>query len=114
MPMLQEFSAYDLPSVKTLIRYLHDAAGFPVRFTWLAAIKAGNYSSWLVLTYFNAFKITPDSNETLKGHLKQNLPGPSLHQMKGSDLARSLRCPTKPAYSSCLVPCHVQRTAHQC
>ena len=35
----------DLPSVGALIRYFHAVAGFPVKSTWLAAIKAGNYSS---------------------------------------------------------------------
>eukprot|EP00957_Ditylum_brightwellii_P065912 4998635-Ditylum_brightwellii.AAC.1 len=37
---LVAFSAYDLPSVEALIRYFHAAAGFPVRDTWLKAIKA--------------------------------------------------------------------------
>jgi len=42
---LQAFSAYDLPSVEALVKYLHASAGFPVKSTWLAAIKAGNYAS---------------------------------------------------------------------
>ena len=37
------FSTYDLPSVEALIRYFHATAGFPVRDTWLKAIKAGNF-----------------------------------------------------------------------
>eukprot|EP00957_Ditylum_brightwellii_P029408 2223112-Ditylum_brightwellii.AAC.1 len=37
---LAVFSAYDLPSVDALVRYFHAAAGFPVRDTWLKAIKA--------------------------------------------------------------------------
>ncbi len=47
-------NAHDLSSVGALIHYLHAAAGFPVKSTWLAAIKAGNYSSWPGLTYANA------------------------------------------------------------
>jgi hypothetical protein len=39
-------SATDLPSVGALVHYLHAAAGFPVKSTWLAAIKASNYTSW--------------------------------------------------------------------
>jgi hypothetical protein len=35
-------NAHDLPSVGALVHYLHAAAGFPVKSTWLAAIKAGN------------------------------------------------------------------------
>ena len=47
-------NAHDLPSIGSLIRYLHAAAGFPVKSTWLAAIKAGNFSTWPGLTYANA------------------------------------------------------------
>ena len=54
-----------------LVRYLHAAAGFPVKPTWLATIKAGNYSSWSGLTYANASKYCHISIETLQGHLKQ-------------------------------------------
>ena len=48
---LKAFSAYDMPSVEALIRYFHAAAGFPVRDTWLKAIKSGNFDSWPGLTY---------------------------------------------------------------
>ena len=53
---LQDFSAYVLPSVETLVRYFHAAVGFPVRNTWLKYIKAGNFASWPGLTYQNAAK----------------------------------------------------------
>ena len=39
---LKAYSAYDLPSVRALIRYFHAAAGYPVRSTWLKAIGSGN------------------------------------------------------------------------
>jgi hypothetical protein len=64
-------NAYDLPSVGALVHYLHAAAGFPVKSTWLAAIKAGNFASWPGLTYANASKFCPSSDETIKGHLSQ-------------------------------------------
>ena len=35
-------NVYSLPSIPHIIRYLHAAAGFPVKETWLDAIKAGN------------------------------------------------------------------------
>ena len=54
--MLSAFSAYDLPSVEALVHYLHATAGFPVKSTWLAEIKAGNYATWLGLTFYNAAK----------------------------------------------------------
>ena len=53
---LEAYSAYDLPSVVMLIRYFHAATGYPVRSTWLTAIRAGNYSSWTGLTLANAIK----------------------------------------------------------
>ena len=36
---LSAFSAYDLPSVEALVRFFHAAAGYPVKNTWLRAIK---------------------------------------------------------------------------
>jgi len=68
---LVAYSAYDLPSVEALVRYFHAAAGFPVKDTWLSAIKAGHFDSWPGLTYKNAAKYCPMSDETLKGHMVQ-------------------------------------------
>ena len=68
---LAAFSAYGLPSVEALVRYFHAAAGYPVRSTWLAAIKAGNYASWPGLTYNNAPRYCPSTDETIKGHMVQ-------------------------------------------
>ena len=62
-------NAHNLPSVGALDRYLHAAAGFPVKSTCISAIKAGNYSSSPGLTYANASKYCPLSIETLQGHL---------------------------------------------
>ena len=36
---LSEYSSYNLPRVKSLVRYMHAASGFPVKSTWLRAIK---------------------------------------------------------------------------
>ena len=58
-----------------LIHYLHAAAGFPVKSTWLEAINARNYSSWPGLTYANASKYCPISVESVKGHLTQSRQG---------------------------------------
>ena len=32
-------NVYDIPSMEALVRYMHAAAGFPVRSTWLKVIK---------------------------------------------------------------------------
>ena len=66
---------YDLPSVEALVRYIHAASGFPVRSTWLRAIKNGNFNSWPGLTYNNAAKYCPQSVETIKGHMVQSSQG---------------------------------------
>ena len=62
--------------MKALVKYFHAAAGYPVYSTWLAAIKAGNYSSWPGITYSNARRYCPSADETIKGHqvqTRQNL-----------------------------------------
>ena len=69
------YSAYDLPSIAALVRYLHTAAVFPVRYTWLWAIKVGNYATWPGLTYNNTAKYCPDTNETIMGHMVQTRQG---------------------------------------
>ena len=52
-------STYNLPSVAALVPYFHVPAGYPVRLSWLNAIKAGNYASWRGLTYNNASQYYP-------------------------------------------------------
>jgi hypothetical protein len=64
-------NVYNLPSTKQSIRYLHAAAGFPVESEWIKAIKAGNYVTWPELTAEAVHKHFPESDETQKGHMKQ-------------------------------------------
>ena len=47
---LHAYISYYLPSVAALVRYLHAAAGFPTKNTWLNNIKAGNFDTWPGLT----------------------------------------------------------------
>ncbi len=63
--------AYDLPSVPALIAYLHAAAGYPVKTTWLQAIKRGAYSTWPGLTCRAVSRYCPDASETCLGHMAQ-------------------------------------------
>ena len=58
-----------MPSVKALVRFLHVAAVFLVKSTWIAAIRAGNYSTWPGLTYENSKTYHLTTAETLKGHM---------------------------------------------
>ncbi len=64
-------SVYNLPSMSQTVRYLHAAAGFPVKDTWLKAIKNGNYETWPGLTAEVVSKHFPESIETQKGHMKK-------------------------------------------
>ena len=68
---LPHIRAYDLPNTPALVVYLHATAGYPVKSTWLTAIKLGYYSSWPGLTYTLAAKYCPDADETHFGHMAQ-------------------------------------------
>ena len=50
---------------------MHAVCGYPVKLTWLKAIKAGNYIGWPVLTERNVNKYYPETSETPKGHMNQ-------------------------------------------
>jgi hypothetical protein len=43
-------NVYSLPSISQTITYLHAAAGFPVKETWMDSIKTGNFMTWPSLT----------------------------------------------------------------
>jgi hypothetical protein len=67
----QANSVYDLPSTEHAIKWMHAVCGYPVKSTWLKAIKAGNYVSWSMLTEYNVQKYYPKIIKTAKGHLNQ-------------------------------------------
>ena len=51
---------------------MHAVCGYPVKSTWLKAIKAGNFIEWPMLTAHNVSKYYPETTETPKGHLNQS------------------------------------------
>ena len=55
---------------KKSVRYLHEAAGFPVQETWIDAIKAGNYTTWPGITLKTVNRHFPELDETQKGYEK--------------------------------------------
>jgi len=65
-------SVYDLPSTEQAIKWMHAVCGYPVKSTWLKAIKAGNFIGWPMLTEKNVNKYYPETVETPKGHLNQS------------------------------------------
>ena len=50
---------------------MHAVCGYPVKLTWLKAIKASNYVGWLMLMECNVQKYYPKATKTAKGHLNQ-------------------------------------------
>jgi hypothetical protein len=61
----------DLPSISALVGFYHACLGFPVKHTWLEAIKAGNCDSFNGRMYSNAASYCPDLDKTILGHLAQ-------------------------------------------
>ena len=52
----QANSVYDLPLSEQAIKSMHSVCGYPVRSTWLKAVKAGNFVGWPLLTEKNIHK----------------------------------------------------------
>jgi hypothetical protein len=57
----QANSVYDLPSIEQAIKWMHAVCGYPVKSTWIKAIKAGNFIGWPLLTEKNVNKYYPES-----------------------------------------------------
>ena len=83
---LEAYSAYVLPSVESLFKYFHAAAGYPVRSTWLTVTKAGKIKTWPVLTYNNARQYCPFTFETTKGHMVQTRQNAHSAKLKESEV----------------------------
>ncbi len=61
---------FDLPSARQTFLWYHAAAGFPVKESFIKAVRNGNYATWPKLTVTLINKYMPDSDKTEKGHLK--------------------------------------------
>ena len=67
----EENSVYNLPTTEEEIKLMHTVCGYPVKSTWIKAIKARNFTGWLMLNERNVAKYYSDPTETPKGHLNQ-------------------------------------------
>jgi len=76
---------FELPSTRQTIMYHHTSAGFPVKETFLDAIRAGNYATWPGLTVAALHKCFPDSDKTQKGHMKGQRQGIRSTKQKSLD-----------------------------
>jgi hypothetical protein len=81
-------NVYELPSVEPSIRYLHGAAGFPTKPSWLKVIRRGNYNSWPLFNVKNVAKYFPKSEEMQKGHMQDQCQGVRSTKRMESTLAK--------------------------
>ena len=84
-----------------MVRYLHAAAGFPTEATWYDAVKSGNYNSWPWLNPKNVRAHFPESEETQKGHMRNERQGLRSTRKRAkrrndvdSDNANRTECPS--------------------
>jgi hypothetical protein len=87
-------NAYDLPSTKEVIRFLHAMLRFPTKATLLTAIRNKNLVTFPGLTTDNVNKFFPESDEMQKGRMKQTLQG--VRSTKVSDEDALLQQPPTP------------------
>jgi hypothetical protein len=66
---------FDLPSARQTFLWYHAAAGFPVKESFIKAVRNGNYATWPKLTVMLVHKYMPESDEMAKGHLKGQRQG---------------------------------------
>ena len=50
---------------------MHAVCSYPVKSTWIKAVKTGNFIGWPLLTEKNIAKYYPETDETPKGHMNQ-------------------------------------------
>ena len=62
-------NVYELPSLREGVRFMHAVCGYPVKSTWLKAIRNNHYVGWPLLTVTNVNKHYPETLETPRGHL---------------------------------------------
>ena len=66
---------FDLLSARQTFLWYHAAAGFPIKESFIKAVRNGNYATWPKLTVTLINKYMPDSDKTAKGHLKGQCKG---------------------------------------
>jgi hypothetical protein len=66
---------FSLPSIPQTVKYLHASARYPVDATWINAIIVENFVTWPGLTVATVRMHFPESDETIKGHMKKQYQG---------------------------------------
>ena len=94
LKLSQANSVYDLPSIEQAIKWMHAVCGYPVKSTWLKAVKAGNFVGWPLLNAKNVRKYYPETIETPKGHMAQtrkNVRSTKTEPFEESDTTKMIR-----------------------
>jgi hypothetical protein len=68
-------NVYELPSLEPIVCYLHAAAGFPPKSTWLKDVRQGNYSTWPLINIKNVAKYFPELEKNQMGHMQGQRQG---------------------------------------
>ncbi len=66
---------FDLPSSRKTFLWYQASAVFPPKETFIDAARNGNYATWPKLTVMLINQYYPNSDETVKGHLKVQRQG---------------------------------------
>ena len=64
-------SVYGLTSKEEAIKWMHAVCGYPVKYTWIKSIKAGNNKGWPMITERNVARYHPETTKTPKEHMNQ-------------------------------------------
>jgi len=108
-PASTEFhrKAYDLPSTRKLIEYIHCIIGSPVKSQFLQAVNNGNFKSFPGISATNVARYCPDNaTATVLGHMTQVQQGLRTTKSPGATaLAALLSVPPHQAFGP-----HVQTT----
>ena len=69
-PKAYKLTAYEIDAIPNLIKYLHAAAGYPAKRTWVRAIKRNYYTGWPGLTAKRVQRHLGPCEHTTNGHMK--------------------------------------------
>ena len=90
-------AGYIPKAIPDLITYLHAAAGYPVKKTWIKAIQQGHYIGWPGLTADRVHKFLTPKLETALGHMhkiKQGTKSTRVTEPREQSCAHDLRITT--------------------
>ena len=82
-------SVYDLNTTEEYIKWMHAVCGYPVKSTWIKAIKAGNIIGWTMLNKRNVAKYYPETKDILKGNMNRTRKNVRSTKQKATPLEKS-------------------------